>query len=87
MRVIILYRPNSEFARTVEQYVTDFKRTRGKDIELVSVDTRDGWDMAKLYDIVQYPAVLALRDNGEMLKNWQGEILPLMNEVASYLET
>lgn len=42
--------------------------------------------MARLYDIVRYPAVLATRDNGEMLALWQGEQLPLMNEVAAYMD-
>lgn len=86
MKVVILYRPNSEWTRTVEEYVHDFDRQRGKKVELVSLDTREGADMARLYDITAYPAVIALRDSGEMMANWQGEKLPLMNEVAAYME-
>ena len=85
MRIVILYRPNSEFSRITEQYVRDFKRSQNGDIDLVSLDTREGADMARLYDIVQYPAVLAInqRDNS-LARYWQGEKLPLMTEVASY---
>jgi len=85
MRVVVLYRPNSEFSRLVEEYARDFERQRGKTIELISLDTVQGSDMARLYGIVQYPALLTLRDDGQVLKDWQGERLPLMQEVAGYL--
>ena len=85
MKLVILYHPQSEFSRSVEEYAHDFERTRGKAIELVSLDTAGGSDMAKLYDIVQYPALLALRDDGQLLQKWEGARLPLMDEVAGYL--
>jgi len=69
----------------VEEYARDFERQRGKTIELISLDTVQGSDMARLYGIVQYPALLTLRDDGQVLKDWQGERLPLMQEVAGYL--
>lgn len=80
----MLYHPRSEFARSIEEYAHDFERIRGSAIELISLETVEGSDMAKLYDIVRYPALLAVRDNGELLKNWEGESLPLMDEVAGY---
>ena len=88
MKLIILYHPNSEFARSVEEFVHDYERqVWGQTAELMSLETREGAEAARLYGIVQYPAVLALRDNGELLKEWQGERLPLINEVASYART
>jgi hypothetical protein len=86
MKIVVLYHPQSEFARSVEEYAHDFSRNRGKSIELLSLETQEGAAMATLYDIVRYPAVLALKDDGQLLKNWEGEQLPLMNEVAAYLE-
>lgn len=86
MKIIALYHPQSEFARLVEEYAHDFFSSRGKAIDLVSLETREGAAMASLYDIVRYPAVLALKDDGQLLKNWEGEQLPLMNEVAAYLD-
>jgi hypothetical protein len=83
---MILYRPASEFARIVEEYSHDFERTKGKTIELVSLDTREGSDLARLYGVTVYPAMLAVRDDGQLMKDWQGPQLPLMNEVAGYLE-
>lgn len=85
MKVLILYRPNSEHARKVEEFMRDFKH-QGPDrrVETVSLDTPDGANKAKIYDIVSYPAFLALKDDGQLLKAWQGEQWPLMNELAFY---
>lgn len=82
MRVIVLYRPNSDHERMVLDYARDYKMLKGdRDLELVSLDTREGADMAKLYGIMQYPAVLAMSNDGQMQQLWQGESLPLLNEV------
>jgi hypothetical protein len=40
--------------------------------------------MASLYDVVQYPSIMVVRDDGGIVRAWQGDVLPLMNEVASY---
>lgn len=86
MKARILYHPQSDHARPVEVYARDFERIKGKKIELVSLETREGADLAKLYDIVQYPAVIVSRDDSQLLKSWEGEPLPLMDEVAAYSE-
>ena len=88
MKVVVLYRPNSEHARKVEEFVHNLERTHGtRRVELVSLDTRDGSSTASLYDVVQYPAILALRDDGQILREWEGDMLPLTNEVAYYAST
>lgn len=84
MKVTILYRPESEFARSVEEFAHDIERQQNVVPTLISVDTREGASLAQMYDILQYPAVLALRDSGELMQHWVGTPLPLMNEVASY---
>lgn len=84
MKICILYRPNSEFARSVEEYTHDIERIHNIKPELLSIDTREGATMTALYDITSYPAVIALKDDGQVLQFWIGEHLPLMNEVAAY---
>lgn len=81
----MLYRPNSEFARMVEQYVTDFRRQKGRDIELIDIDSREGASVAALHGATQYPCLLVLREDGQQLQIWQGSTLPLMNELLGYL--
>lgn len=80
----IIYHPHSVEARPVEEFAHELQRQHGVSSELVSLETRDGAAMASLYDIVQYPAVIALRDDGQIAQAWTGQTLPLMNEVASY---
>ncbi len=85
MKVVILYRPGSEGSRTVEEFAEEFsRRYEDRKLELVSVDTRDGSATATLYDVMRYPSVLALADDGQVLHSWQGETLPLMNEISYY---
>lgn len=84
MKVVILYRPNSEHDTRVQSLVRDYEHQTGKHLELLSLDTRDGADKARLWDIVQYPALVALDDQGQVLKVWQDEQFPLMNEISWY---
>lgn len=85
MRVVVLYRPNSESSRAVEEFAREFSRTyRDRKIELISVDTRDGSATASLYDVLQYPVVLALADDGRVIHEWKNQSMPLMNEVSYY---
>lgn len=84
MKVTVLYHPNSEHARIVEEFAHDIERQQGIKVELVSLDTLDGARAAKLYDITQYPAVIVTREDGGVIQTWLGDQLPLMNEVAAF---
>jgi len=86
VKLLVLYRPNSEHDTEVESFVRDFQRRYevGKKIEMVSINTRDGAATASLYDIVAYPAILVLGNDGSLVNFWQGTPLPLMDEVAGY---
>lgn len=84
MKVTVLYRSNSEQERTVLDFERDFLHQTGQHLELYDLNTRDGWSMAALYDVVQYPAVLAMTVDGQLLQMWQGENMPRINEVSYY---
>jgi thioredoxin-like negative regulator of GroEL len=86
MKAVALYRPNSDHARTLEEYVHDFDRQKGKEVELISLDTVQGTEMANLYGIMEYPAILVIRDDGQLVKDWQGTQMPLMDDVAGHIE-
>lgn len=85
MKLAILYHPKSEFSRLAEEYAHDFEHQKGTKIELISLETQIGAELAKLYGIVQYPALFVSREGGDLVKHWEGAPLPLMNEVAGYL--
>jgi hypothetical protein len=84
MRVAVLYRSNSEHERIVLDYDREFEHRTGRSLKLYDVNSREGAAMASLYDVMQYPAVLAMSDDGQILQMWQGSNLPLMNEVTYY---
>lgn len=60
------------------------ERNASARLEILDIDSRDGSAVASLYDVMEYPAILALRNDGSLLKSWGGESLPLMDEVAYY---
>jgi hypothetical protein len=85
MKIVVLYRPNSEQEGKAQDYARDYKQLRNRELNLVSLDTVEGDNMAKVYDITQYPAFLAIKDDGQLEQMWQGETLPLMNELDYYM--
>lgn len=84
MKVAVLYRSQSEQERPVLNFERDYNRQTGRHLSSYDLNTRDGWSLASLYDVVQYPAVLATTNDGQLLQMWQGDNLPLMNEVMYY---
>ncbi|HEY1644766.1 MAG TPA: hypothetical protein VGF75_00070 [Candidatus Saccharimonadales bacterium] len=85
MKALVLYRPDSDHGRMIEEFISSLKSTgfSGK-LETVNVDTREGISTATLYDITRYPAILVLRDDGVLQQAWEGQELPLINEVEAY---
>jgi len=86
MRTIVLYHPNTRFGGEVEDYAAEFERYKHKKLELISLETVEGSDLAKLYDIADYPAILVRSDDGSLLHDWQGVPLPLMDELSYYIQ-
>ena len=85
MKVLIFYQPVSEHARTVEEFMHEFNRRYPEsELTLVDVDSIKGSQQAEVYDIIQYPTVMATTDAGATLQRWDGGVMPLMNEVAYF---
>jgi hypothetical protein len=85
MKVIIVYKYESDHAREVISYLRDFSRQTGHDIQEIDPDTRDGAEFCRVYDIVEYPTMLALSDDGQVLNTWRGSPLPTISEVSFYV--
>lgn len=86
MKVIILYRPQSDHGRVMEDYARDFTMANPAiKVDLLTLESREGAAKAEAYDITSYPAILVADENGGFQKLWQGaECPPLMQELASY---
>lgn len=85
MRVAVVYRYESDHAREVLDYVRDFSRQTGHEIEEIDPDTPDGSWFCRTYDIVEYPTMVALSDNGQLQNMWRGRPLPTISEVSFYV--
>lgn len=84
MRTVILYHPQSDHVGVVEEYSRDFIRFKGRALELISLETVEGAEMAKLYDVTRYPAILVIGPEGSLIQLWQNGLFPLMDELSAY---
>jgi len=83
MRVICIYKDNQDYARKTEEWLENFRRQTGKEIETLDPDKDPGF--CEAYDIVEYPTIIALGERGDVLEMWRGRELPLINEVLYYM--
>lgn len=85
MKVAIIYRPNSDHGRIVEEFIRDMKRFHpDQHLEIIDVDTRDGSATATLYDVTRYPTIMVLQYDGQVQKTWEGDLLPRIDDVLAY---
>ena len=84
MKTLVVYKERTDYARTVETFMTDFARQTGKVLEVINPDTPDGAHFCRTYDIVEYPTLVALDDSGQLQHLWRGLPLPTISEVSYY---
>ena len=82
MSVVCVYRDNEDYTRSVEEWLENFRRKTGREIETIDPDKNVGF--CEAYDIVEYPTFLALGPRGEVHALWRGKTLPLLDEVSYY---
>lgn len=83
MRVVCIYRDNQDYSRSVDEWLTNIYRQTGREIETINPDKNTGF--CEAYDVVEYPTILALGEQGDVRASWRGRNLPLTNEVLSYM--
>ncbi len=84
MRAVVVYKEESDHAREVRSYLRDYEMQTGRELEVVNPESRSGADFCRVYDIVEYPTIVALTDDGQLLNVWRGRPLPTINEVSYY---
>lgn len=85
MSVMIFYRSSSEHGREVTEYLHDFERRTARKLEEIDPDSRRGADLCRLYDVVEYPSIVATSEDGQMRQKWSGSPLPMIDEVSYYV--
>ena len=86
MRVVVVYKQQTDYARQVQMFLDDFKRLTGHDLETLDPESLPGISFCETYDIMQYPTLIALSDDGQIQNQWNGLPLPTMNEVSYYVQ-
>ena len=85
MRVVIIWRDESDYGRTVAEWLHDCERRIGVAPESLSPDEPEGESICRAYDVVEYPSMLAIDDGGKVMQMWRGRDLPRIDDVAYYL--
>jgi len=85
VRTVVIYKDESDYSREVTDYLRDFTRQTGHELETIDPDTKEGIDFCRAYDIVEYPSVVALSDDGALQNLWRGLPLPTISEVSYYV--
>ena len=82
MRVVCVYKDRQDYTRSVDEWLENFHRQTGREIETMDPDKNPGF--CETYDIVEYPTFIAIGNDGQVHNVWKGRDLPLINEVLYY---
>ena len=85
MRVVMIWRDNTDYARTVIEWMHDCEHRIGTAPESLSPDEPEGESICRAYDIVEYPTMLAIDNDGRVMQLWRGRDLPRIDDVSFYL--
>lgn len=86
MKVVVLYKEQTDYARTVTDYLRDFEKQTSHTLETLDPESPAGIDFCKTYDVMQMPTLIALSDDGSMQNSWSGLPLPTISEVSYYVQ-
>lgn len=85
MSINIIYRPNSETSSAAEAYANQFEREFSAQIKLIDQDSKDGIRFSQLYDIMQFPALVVVQEDGALVNMWTDrDKWPTLSELSFY---
>ncbi len=87
MKLLALYHLEGENSTITDEYLRQVSQRTSMDIEKVNIESPQGSALAETYDMVEYPALLIIQDDGQVLKFWQGINFPLVDELVGYLNS
>lgn len=79
----MVYRAASEHREITENFIREFARETGGAIVTVDPDTAEGQKFIELYDVVEYPTLLALGPDGVLIEKWRRDF-PTISEASAY---
>ena len=81
MRVVMVVRDNMDYTREATDWMNEFKRETGYDVEWEDPETISGEIFATHHDIVQYPTLCVVDNESKVIAKWAGR-LPQFEEVT-----
>jgi hypothetical protein len=84
MRVVVITKDNTDYARSVVEFMDNFTRQTGQMLETLDPESAEGDMFCRTYDIVEYPTIVALSNDGHLQTMWRGATLPTLSEVSYY---
>ncbi len=85
MSLFIFYKSESEHDRDVRDYLREFEQRTSHALETVDPDSAHGIELCEVYDIVEYPTIIATSEDGQLRASWRGLPLPTIDEVSYYV--
>ena len=85
MRVVVIYKEETDYARQVTDFMRDFERQTSHTLETLNPESPEGISFTATYDIMEFPTVVALSDDGRLQNMWPGLPLPTINELSYYV--
>lgn len=86
MRVVVVFKDERDYTRQVTDYLRDFKMQTGHDLETMDPDSPDGVSFCRTYDLMEFPSMVAISNDGVMQNTWSGLPLPTISEVSYYVQ-
>jgi hypothetical protein len=85
MKTVLIYRPNSETERRALDYIREFTAQTRKTLQTLDPDSPEGADFCRLYEVMEYPAIVVTDDEGHMQNMWMSDQLPTYSELSYYV--
>ncbi|MBQ3430968.1 hypothetical protein IJG20_02635 [Candidatus Saccharibacteria bacterium] len=85
MRVLVVFKEYSDKAREVFEWIEEFERRSGRKVEKMNPESKDGESFCVAHDIVEYPTVLAIGEDGKVYEQWSGVPMPQIDTMIGYM--
>ena len=85
MRIVAVYKEFSDHAREMDEWLDQFERRSGQTVERIDPESLDGETFCASRDIVRYPTIAVVGDDGKTYEMWSGSPLPVIDEVMGYI--
>ena len=85
MRVVVVYKQQTDYARAVEEFLHDFQHQTGHELETIDPESQAGVSFCESYDLLEYPTVIAISSDSQAQNIWKGLPLPTISEVSYYV--